>query len=417
MLVATDVRFWRRSIGSQVRISALLEHFIDRGFRVHVVFVGAALSTDEKGLGAWKDKLDIRFATRRNPGAATEPNTPRRKRWFRRGLAQLIQNAKRVRTEGLSALHNRPFLLALQAHKLRHFERPEIKRQFLQCYEEIRPDVVLIQYVRLAYLLAGLPHRESTKALIDTHDVQHLRQKRFHDEGFVHDLDITAGEEAARLSLADAVMAIQVSDGEELKRMLPDTVDVLVVPHPNPVVATAPSASRQPPIKIVFVGSSMKPNVEALRYTIDQIVPRLRQAVSMPVELHAYGAVCSHVEAGDTDGVLLHGFVDDVGEAWRSADIAFNPIAMGGGLKIKNVEALCNGCALVTTSVGAEGLNEASGTAFLQSDDLDGQISLLARLVEYPEQRQQLSEEAVVYARRTFDTKAAFAELDAFLDS
>ena len=94
----------------------------------------------------------------------------------------------------------------------------------------------------------------------------------------------------------------------------------------------------------------------------DEVLPRVRDKVP-GVELALVGSICEHVD--DTIGLTKLGTVSDLRPAYASAALVVNPLRIGTGLKIKTIEALGHGKSLVTTPIGAEGLETGDGAAFL----------------------------------------------------
>ena len=78
----------------------------------------------------------------------------------------------------------------------------------------------------------------------------------------------------------------------------------------------------------------------------------------------------------------LLGVVESLEEAYTRAAVIVNPVLAGTGLKTKTVEALGHAKPLVTTSCGAEGIEDAAGTAFLMADDPAGMAAHINGLLE-----------------------------------
>ena len=101
------------------------------------------------------------------------------------------------------------------------------------------------------------------------------------------------------------------------------------------------------------------------RYTLHADIPATDIAVLFDAMDGETLALCdllgdAVVRQQIADGVLSIGPVETIDVFWPNIDIAINPIRFGSGLKIKNVEALAYGLPLLTTPIGAEGLEAAS---------------------------------------------------------
>lgn len=337
---------------------------------------------------------------------------------MKRFAKQALVEAKRAVTDPtyLADRSATRWHLALHEPKLRDFVRPEYRKAFRALCVNTEPEVVIVEYVRLGYLVDGLREKlgVGAKLLIDTHDVMHERRSRFHSGGVSRDIDITAAEESRILRRFDAVMAIQSEDAAKLRVLVPG-VTVIVVGHPIPL---HPGRYRSSfPVNVGFFGSNMPPNVDAVRDLLTYVIPKVASVFADEVQFHVFGSVCAPFKATEIPrNVHLRGFVSDLVTAYGDLDIVVAPIEYGGGgLSIKNVEALCFGKPLVTTYVGAEGMEDGIGRAFAAATSVADFTDALVRLVSQPEERRALGCAALDYARSHFNENAAFGELMAFI--
>lgn len=115
--------------------------------------------------------------------------------------------------------------------------------------------------------------------------------------------------------------------------------------------------------KILLFNGSLyhSTNYDALRVILDQINPLLLKAKDFRYKILVCGKGLpeSFNELRDHAGrnVIYAGFVDDVSKYFKAADIFLNPILSGGGVKTKAIEALAMNCTVISTELGALGLN------------------------------------------------------------
>lgn len=420
MLLVTDNRFWREQIGSQRRIASLLKHFVDQGHELFVIFAGhlysvdvSLLSSNQFGCGfesfGLKEELPVELAPR-------VPLRVRIRQTLRKMASQGIVQATRWLNDSFPS-GRRVLSLQFQEPKLRDFVDKRVEHLFVKVCEKFKPEAIIVEYVRLAYLLetCRMAIPEGCRTLIDTHDVQFERQARFHDSGQVHDIDITATEEARALSTADAAIAIQATDALKLSAICPG-LKVIVAGFAENIYQHPARDNPENAVRVAFFGSDMPPNRDAASLLVKRIFPLLRSRFAERFELHLFGKVCETFTGElQVPGLILHGFVDDLAGAYAQIDLIANPIAFGGGLKIKNVEALCHGRAMLTTSVGSEGLESGIGTGFLVADSETEFASCLEKLIEDDALRNRLSLQASEFARQYFSAEAVYGELDAYM--
>lgn len=126
-----------------------------------------------------------------------------------------------------------------------------------------------------------------------------------------------------------------------------------------------PTSTPRVPGRLLFLGSlDYAPNVEALEWLLDGILPRVR-ASRPDAHLHVVGArptpAVRSLVAAAGEGAELVGEVGDVRPHLAGASLLLAPLRVGGGSRLKIAEALAAGCPVVSTAVGAEGLELVDG--------------------------------------------------------
>lgn len=428
LIIATDNRFWRETIASQKRIASLYRYLLTRGAEIRILFVGNLHQPDFEALDRMPNPPKIHrpapaSGTTQNPVpcAAAQPRfsvkglLPAQIRKPLKVLANLWVRRDLLIRSALDPEERSRIWLRAQERKLWEFVSPKHMALLAQMCADDPPDVVLIEYVHLSYLMDAIPKNPTKRIykIIDTHDLMHERQRRFHAMGELHHLDITPAEEAAALSKFDAILAIQKREAEKFRALVPHRT-VIVVGMTSEVTPLPPREGTD--VRLAFFGSAMPPNWQAVEILLKDIWPRLRSRFSENVRLDIYGTVCERFRPTDMPpGVTLRGFVDDLRGAYRDVDIVLNPVFFGAGLKLKTVEALCFARPLVTTSLGAEGLEDGIGSAFLAHDAPEEIGRAVEGLIQDASARRRLAEAAHAYARKHFTPRAIYAPLDRLL--
>jgi glycosyltransferase involved in cell wall biosynthesis len=252
-------------------------------------------------------------------------------------------------------------------------------------------DAVIVEYV---FYSKALLHFEKAVKVIDTHDVYTDRARKMAARKIKsHYWSLTREQEAKGLARADVIIAIQKHEAGFFDELTEHRKRVLVVGHTvalQPLPAP-PAAART----MLFVGTRYLANVDGARYFIGKVMPLLRERFP-DVRLLMAGTVCEALTA--SPGVELLGVVDRLEDAYAQAGIVVNPVLAGTGLKTKTVEALGHGKPLVTTACGAEGIEDAAGTAFLMADEPAEMAAHLLKLMESPAAAEQLSQRALHFA-------------------
>ena len=170
---------------------------------------------------------------------------------------------------------------------------------------------------------------------------------------------------------------------------------------------------KENPLELVFSGSmDWHPNEDAILHFIDAILPLIRHRVPQ-VSLTVVGRNPSTklVNAALEAGVEVTGTVDDIRPYVDQAAVYIVPLRVGGGTRLKIFEALSMGKAVVSTTVGAEGLPLEEGRHIVRADDAVSFADEVVNLLYDGDRRQRLGEAG----RQLMEEKFSWARVgDAF---
>jgi len=148
----------------------------------------------------------------------------------------------------------------------------------------------------------------------------------------------------------------------------------------------------------VFVGSmDWLPNTEGIRHCIAEVLPLIRR-VRPDFELSVVGrnppSELAALAACDP-GLEVTGTVDDVRPYIARAEVYLVPLGFGGGTRLKILEAFAMGKAVVSTTLGCEGIACRHGEHLLIADSPEDFAAAVLRLLAHPELRLQLAANAM----------------------
>jgi glycosyltransferase involved in cell wall biosynthesis len=190
---------------------------------------------------------------------------------------------------------------------------------------------------------------------------------------YLRDLDF----ELRALGHAHHVITMSPEDAERLRSFVPDA-RLSVSPCGVDCEEFRPPA-RPPPadVDVLFVGHfGHPPNVDAVRFLADAVLPRLRH----PLRVRVVGRDVSPALARRT-GIEFMGPVPDVRPHLAAARVVVAPVRFGTGMRGKVLEALAMGRPVVATRLGTEGLGVTPGRHCLVADDADGFAGALERVL------------------------------------
>ena len=257
---------------------------------------------------------------------------------------------------------------------------------------EFRPNTIVVESIPLFKLLR--PLRPLTGRLIlDMHNVESdlAAQAPSGGDPLAMSPDIRRLERKTA-DIVDRIWVCSKMDRERLQTIVPDTMPVDIVPNGIPRAEDLPATLPPPGIPdgsptILFVGHlGYGPNVDAAERLARIILPRIREALPGASLILAGRSPDPAVRAlSESDGVRLIENPGDTRPLLSAAHLTIVPFKMGGGTRIKILEAMAMGLPVIATPLAAEGLDLADGEDLLLSDTDEGLAELAVALCSDPD--------------------------------
>jgi polysaccharide biosynthesis protein PslH len=151
---------------------------------------------------------------------------------------------------------------------------------------------------------------------------------------------------------------------------------------------------------ILFVGNFLyEPNIDAALYFSRLIFPLILKDVPNAKLLLVGNApppeICSLTF---NKQIKVSGYVDSLTHFYKDADVVVCPLRIGGGVKVKVLEALNAGKAIVSTSIGAQGMDLSTYPAVTVADEVTDFAEKVVRFLLDPQERYRQEQQALAYA-------------------
>jgi glycosyltransferase involved in cell wall biosynthesis len=203
----------------------------------------------------------------------------------------------------------------------------------------------------------------------------------------------------------DAVTMVSDGDKALMLQAAPDLTNLHVVP--NGVDADHYSAGNRAPEKgaIVYNGAlTYDANLDAVKYYADEIYPILVR-ISPEATLLVTGRT-DGVDIGGLDrcpGIELTGYVPDIRDVLHRSRVCAVPLRRGGGSRLKILEAMAAGVPVVSTKVGAEGIDAVGGRHLLLADAPEEFADAIRLVLEDDSLAARLSSDARALVEQQYD--------------
>lgn len=240
------------------------------------------------------------------------------------------------------------------------------------------------------YLFHLVP--EQARAVVVEHNVEsHLLRQRAKHHGLTPtlaaDIEAVVRAEERVWERAPLVLALSEEDRRRILRRVPGArvqVSTNGADHLPLTVATQRRdvIGNDSVLRLGFLANYAYPsNRDAFAWLLDDILPSLRQRLPR-LRLELVGSNVDQVVAGRRipPEVTVVGWVDDLSAFWNDIDMMVCPLRIGGGVKVKMIEAIRSGALVVSTAVGMEGLPASAREAVVQADSTEEFAEAVARL-------------------------------------
>lgn len=283
-------------------------------------------------------------------------------------------------------------------------------------------DIVVAAWTPYAAYFSAVP---KSKTLITTHNIEAEIWRRYHKTETVPHRKWYIGIQASKMARfeklvfrqADAVTAVSVCDAESIRKSGSNAAIKVIDNGVNLDFFTNDGHDRIKDDYLVFTGSmDWRPNQDAAEYFVNDIFPLLReQRPSIEAVFVGRRPPDSIVKLADTPGITITGTVEDIRPYIRKAAVYIVPLRVGGGSRLKILEAFAMEKAVVSTSIGAEGLTVSDGKDILIADSPEKFAAAVVRLLEDRELAERLGADGRKLVLQRYGWDRLAEQLERFL--
>ena len=279
-----------------------------------------------------------------------------------------------------------------------------------------RPDLMLVLQMGMDAYLPALP--PNVPAVLEEAEITlwdqaaacgGVRSKLTRDKAYAY--------WKRRLARYQAVTVVSEAEATAVRALLGGNVPPVSV-VPNGVDLDALTLNRKPePATLLYNGSvTYGPNKDAVRWFVEEILPRVQKSVP-EAKLVVTGKVPDDCrDLAQVPGVCLTGYLDSLDDVLSTATVCVVPLRAGGGTRLKILEAWASGVPVVSTSVGAAGLDGArDGIHLVLAEDAESFASQTVALLREPSRCQVISDAGRALAREQYGWDALVGRLETVL--
>jgi polysaccharide biosynthesis protein PslH len=308
----------------------------------------------------------------------------------------------------------------------------DFRWMFDNLLNEIAPDAVLCEGLEMTpFALPLLKKKNRPRLILDDHNAEYLLQQR------IYEAEKTAGlrrkpaalysrQQAQRLSNYekyviehfDRTIAVSEPDKAALEKIAQPKAPIAVIPNGIDLSYFEPGYEAiEQTDNLVFTGTmDFRPNVDAVTWFVREVWPIIQQAKPHARFLIVGRRPSEAVRAlKEIPGITVTGEVLDARPYIKQSAVYVVPMRMGGGVRFKVLEALAMSKAVVTTSMGADGIALTPGHDALFADEPQEFAAAVLHLLDKPESRAELAARGRALIERHYDWRTITPLLDKIL--
>jgi glycosyltransferase involved in cell wall biosynthesis len=214
----------------------------------------------------------------------------------------------------------------------------------------------------------------------------------------------------------DELLAVTDSDAQRIGEMISQPqrvtpIPICVDPAETPMTPLAAEARD-----LLCVGAMFyPPNVDGVLWFLREVFPRVRSDAP-EAKLRIVGprparAIRQAVAGGDR--VFVTGYADDLGPQLAASAAMVVPLRAGSGMRVKIIDAMARGMPVVSTRLGAAGIEATDGEHILLADGAAEFAAAALKLLHDPALRGRLAENARRRIEERYDWRKRYGEVDA----
>jgi len=312
-------------------------------------------------------------------------------------------------------------LVTADSYNVNRFFSPDLNKRLIELLKETEFDIVHLESLFMTPYIPTIRSHSSAKVILRSHNLEHLIWERLaHSTGntakrmyLKHLASKLKKYEQKTINEVDGIAAISFEDTKRFKDFKCAKPLVTIPFGIDLKDYNIKEDNRSTSTKVFHLGAmDWEPNKEAINWFVDSIWPEIQNE---DISFHLAGrSMSSRMQKLSTKNFIVHGEVDSAAEFMQDHDIMVVPLLSGSGMRIKIIEAMALGKAVISTTVGAEGIAYENGKNIIIADSASDFSKAIVDLSKNPNKVKKLGENARQLIETQYDNALIIEKLISF---
>lgn len=311
-------------------------------------------------------------------------------------------------------------MLCGESYHVKRYVSNDFAQKLKEVLQEEDFDVVHIESIFLTPYVPLIRRLTKAAVVLRAHNVEHLIWRRVAEHtphgmkrGYLKHLSLTLrAYELEHINDFDGVVCITQEDADYF-RSNGCRRPIMVLPMGVKVDAQPPC--EVDPTALFHIGAmDWMPNQEGVEWLIAKVWPLIHQ-VSPTAHLHLAGRkMPDRMRNWNVEGVTVEGEVADAKSFMADKQISIVPLLSGSGMRVKIIEAMSMGKTVVSTRIGAQGIDYTDGVDLLIADSPEDFARQVSRCIEDPQYSRNIGMAGARLVERNYDLHTLATRLTTF---
>lgn len=326
---------------------------------------------------------------------------------------------KNTDTSATGALLN---LFSNQSYFISRFYFKEFEEQLIQLLNKIIFDIVQLEGLFMANYIPVIKKHSKAKIVLRAHNIEYLIWERHIaiEKNKLKKIYLRIQKERlkqfeiATFNKVDAIITITEADKKVIEKLALNTKTFTSITGVDVANYTLPATTKNHNSIFCFGAMDWMPNQEAVDWFLKYCWEKVKEANPNCIFVIAGRNMPEHYKNLKLKDVQVIENVSDNKQFYAQYNIMLVPLLSGSGLRIKIIEGMSFGKAIVSTSIGAEGVFAENGKEIILADTPNEFINAVNNLLSSPKQIELLESHAKNFAKLNFNNSEISNKLVAY---
>ncbi len=385
---------WPPREGGPIAMNAMIEGFLEQGNQVKVLAINSN-----------KYNVDIN----------TIPEVYRSKTKI-----ELVYTDLRIKP--LDAFFN---LFTARSYHVKRFITKDLAKTIKRILTESQFDIIQLETLFVTPYISLIRQLSKAPIVLRAHNIEHLiwerlfqREKNLLKRFYLkHLYETLKNYEIKMIREVDGIIAITSTDASFFSHFI-SSEKIIAIPFGinDDMLNSVEKRPLAEPSNCIFHIGSMNwlPNVEGINWFLKEVWPDLKEktpGIKFRIAGREMPEWLTHFNDPD---VVVDGEVADAIDYMRKYRIMVVPLFSGSGIRIKIIEGMMTGCVVLTTTIGAEGIEYSNGQNILICNTKSDFIDSISMILKNESMVESLSKAASEFIRKNHSNSLLIRELESF---